>query len=119
MNNVHPFNQINFTKTNAWVIEASAGTGKTWTIERLYIKALLQNIEYSQYKNLSIQNILVVTFTKDATRELKTRIRLQIKNTINTIINIIININNNKPITVYHDIYHEFLVKRYIESKCN
>ena len=119
MNNVHPFNQINFTKTNAWVIEASAGTGKTWTIERLYIKALLQNIEYSQYKNLSIQNILVVTFTKDATRELKTRIRLQIKNTINTIINIIININNNKPITVYHDIYHEFLVKRYIESKCD
>lgn len=50
------------------VIEASAGTGKTWTITGLYLRLLLE-------KNIDIANILVVTFTRAATAELRDRIR--------------------------------------------
>jgi len=49
-------------------IEASAGTGKTYTLEGLYIRLLLE-------KKLSPHQILVVTFTRAATAELKDRIR--------------------------------------------
>ena len=50
-----------------WFLEASAGTGKTFTIEHLVIRLLLEG-------NFSLDEILVVTFTRAATRELKTRI---------------------------------------------
>ena len=49
-------------------IEASAGTGKTWTITGLYIRLLLE-------ESLEVSQILVVTYTKAATAELRTRIR--------------------------------------------
>ena len=49
-------------------LEASAGTGKTFTIEHLVVRLLLE----TQY---TLDQILVVTFTKAATRELKVRIR--------------------------------------------
>jgi len=49
-------------------IEASAGTGKTWNICALYVRLLLE-------KQLSAEQILVVTFTKAATAELHERIR--------------------------------------------
>lgn len=54
------------------LIEASAGTGKTYTIENLFVKFLKHN-------DLSIENILVVTFTEKATSELKLRIRENIE----------------------------------------
>ena len=50
------------------LIEASAGTGKTYTIAGLFLRLLLE-------KNLTVDQILVVTFTKAATEELKGRIR--------------------------------------------
>lgn len=79
----HPLLQLNFDQHNqAYVIEASAGTGKTWTIERLFIKALLER------SDLSLNNILVVTFTNAATAELKDRILLQIKATLDTLLKI-------------------------------
>jgi len=49
-------------------IEASAGTGKTWNICALYVRLLLE-------KRLTVEQILVVTFTKAATAELHERIR--------------------------------------------
>lgn len=88
MNTSHPLQQISFKEPNqAWVIEASAGTGKTWTIERLYIKALLEGSQpQSANLPLTVENILVVTFTNDATNELKERIGDQIELTINLLI---------------------------------
>ncbi|MGR3219868.1 MAG: UvrD-helicase domain-containing protein, partial [Candidatus Anammoxibacter sp.] len=50
------------------LIEASAGTGKTYTIENLVVRMLLE-------KDVNIENILLVTFTEKATSELKKRIR--------------------------------------------
>jgi len=49
------------------LIEASAGTGKTYNITRIYLRLLLE-------KRLSVEQILVMTFTKDATEELRGRI---------------------------------------------
>ena len=50
------------------VIEASAGTGKTYTIEHLVVDRLLRT-------NARLEQILVVTFTDKATNELRKRIR--------------------------------------------
>ena len=50
------------------LIEASAGTGKTYTIAGLFLRLILE-------KNLSVREILVVTYTVAATEELRHRIR--------------------------------------------
>ncbi|WP_101775125.1 exodeoxyribonuclease V subunit beta [Pasteurella oralis] len=66
-----PLNQV-------CLIEASAGTGKTYTIGSLYLRLLLQAGEDCFSRPLSVQEILVVTFTEAATEELKGRIRERI-----------------------------------------
>lgn len=55
------------------LIEASAGTGKTHTITGLYNRLLLAHS--SPFDRLSCEQILVVTFTRAATEELRGRIR--------------------------------------------
>ncbi|GAA0351087.1 exodeoxyribonuclease V subunit beta [Morganella psychrotolerans] len=57
------------------LIEASAGTGKTYTIARLYLRLLLGLGEGAFSRPLSAEEILVVTFTEAATNELRGRIR--------------------------------------------
>jgi ATP-dependent exoDNAse (exonuclease V) beta subunit (contains helicase and exonuclease domains) len=57
------------------LIEASAGTGKTFTIAGLFLRLILE-------KNLLVNEILVVTFTKAATAELNDRIRNLLKEAI-------------------------------------
>ncbi|MCC7020423.1 MAG: UvrD-helicase domain-containing protein [Ardenticatenales bacterium] len=53
------------------LIEASAGTGKTYTIATLVLRLVLE-------AGLTIDRILVVTFTRAATAELRDRIRRRI-----------------------------------------
>ncbi|MFZ7202964.1 exodeoxyribonuclease V subunit beta [Avibacterium avium] len=60
------------------LIEASAGTGKTYTMASLYIRLLLQAGESCFSQPLSVDKILVVTFTEMATQELRERIRARI-----------------------------------------
>lgn len=50
------------------VLEASAGTGKTFSIEHTIVRLLLEG------QPLSLDQILVVTFTRAATRDLRARI---------------------------------------------
>lgn len=58
------------------LIEASAGTGKTYTITALYLRLLLGfTQEGKRTTPLSIEQILVVTFTEAATAEIKDRVR--------------------------------------------
>ncbi|WP_343190220.1 UvrD-helicase domain-containing protein [Buchnera aphidicola (Mollitrichosiphum nigrofasciatum)] len=69
-------------------IEASAGTGKTFTIIMLYLRFLLGiNLKKKYNKPFSIKQILIVTFTKTACLELKKRIRENISELKKTIIN--------------------------------
>jgi exodeoxyribonuclease V beta subunit len=55
------------------VIEASAGTGKTYTIEHMVIDLLL-----CKQAKVSLSDILVLTFTERAASELRRRIRSKI-----------------------------------------
>jgi exodeoxyribonuclease V beta subunit len=50
------------------LLEASAGTGKTYSIADLYVRLVVE-------RGLEVRTILVVTFTKAATAELRDRIR--------------------------------------------
>ena len=50
------------------LLEASAGTGKTYQITNLVLRLLVDN-------NVTLPRILIVTFTKAATAELKDRVR--------------------------------------------
>ena len=59
-------------KTGVNLIEASAGTGKTYSIAMLVLRFVVE-------KKLKIEQILVVTFTNAATQELKTRIRRRLQ----------------------------------------
>ncbi len=65
--------------TGMRLIEASAGTGKTYTITGLYLRLLLGHGGENAYPTpLSVDQILVVTFTEAATAELRDRIRNRI-----------------------------------------
>ena len=65
------------------LIEASAGTGKTWTIAALYLRLVLGHSKAATDTDagsafgrpLAPSEILVMTFTRAATRELSDRIR--------------------------------------------
>ena len=63
-----PFDAKTVELQQANLIEASAGTGKTYSIAILCLRLLLE-------KNMAISQILMVTFTKAAVAELETRIR--------------------------------------------
>ncbi|UUE58582.1 exodeoxyribonuclease V subunit beta [Pectobacterium aroidearum] len=61
------------------LIEASAGTGKTYTLAALYLRLLLGLGKQAAYpRPLLVEEILVVTFTEAATEELRERIRARI-----------------------------------------
>ncbi|MFH2091260.1 MAG: exodeoxyribonuclease V subunit beta [Pseudomonadota bacterium] len=62
------------------LIEASAGTGKTYTITTLFCRLIA--------KGYSVESILVVTFTEAAAAELKIRIRQRLVRTL-------LQLNNN------------------------
>ena len=59
------------------VIEASAGTGKTWTLAALYVRLVLGHVPGSTEVSSGLYppQILVMTFTEAATAELRGRIR--------------------------------------------
>ncbi|HBW9935738.1 TPA: exodeoxyribonuclease V subunit beta [Klebsiella pneumoniae] len=61
------------------LIEASAGTGKTFTIAAMYLRLLLGLGGEAAYpRAISVEELLVVTFTEAATEELRGRIRSNI-----------------------------------------
>ena len=61
------------------LVEASAGTGKTYNITSLYIRAIVE-------EDLQPSSILVLTYTEAATAELKSRIRIRIKECVDCLI---------------------------------
>ena len=82
----NPLNTLRFPLHGERLIEASAGTGKTYTIAGLYLRLLLghgplieEGADAGQLsaheRPLSVTEILVVTFTEAATAELRGRIR--------------------------------------------
>lgn len=62
------FKVVTASLTTPTLLEASAGTGKTFSIKHLVLRLIVE-------EGMLIKNILVVTFTRAATAELKSRIR--------------------------------------------
>jgi exodeoxyribonuclease V beta subunit len=67
-----PFDPIHSPLSGTCLIEAGAGTGKTYTITTLVLRLILQ-------KALLPEQILIVTFTTAATAELRDRVRGRLK----------------------------------------
>jgi exodeoxyribonuclease V beta subunit len=63
-----PFDLHSFPLGGVRLIEASAGTGKTFSLAGLYLRLLVE-------MRLDVRDILVMTFTRAATQELRERIR--------------------------------------------
>lgn len=74
-------NPLRLPLTGRQVIEASAGTGKTWTLSALYLRLVLglreplDSTNHTLGEPLMPPQILVMTFTEAATAELRERIR--------------------------------------------
>jgi exodeoxyribonuclease V beta subunit len=67
---------LTFPLHGSRLIEASAGTGKTWTIAALYLRLVLGHGGAEAFaRPLLPSEILVMTFTRAATRELSNRVR--------------------------------------------
>ena len=77
MNEIAPLDPLQLPLHGIRLIEASAGTGKTWTLAALYLRLVLGH--GGQPAQLPAQ-ILVVTFTRAATAELRERIRERLAN---------------------------------------
>src|ERR1700722_8930294 len=58
-------------------LEASAGTGKTFAIEHLAVRLIAES-------GFKIEEILIVTFTRAATRDLKKRIRRNLERALSS-----------------------------------
>ena len=68
---VMDWRDLTLTPGGRTVIEASAGTGKTWTIAALYLRLLLE-------RALTPRQIVVATFTDAAASELRERLRARL-----------------------------------------
>ena len=69
---MQPLDPYRMPLSGTRLLEASAGTGKTYTLTLLYLRLIVE-------QGLSVDEILVVTFTRAATDELRTRIRSRLK----------------------------------------
>ena len=79
LNAVQALQPLQFPLWGSRLIEASAGTGKTYTIAALYLRLVLQHGGGQAFaRPLMPPDILVVTFTDAATQELRDRIRLRL-----------------------------------------
>ena len=72
---MQPLDPLGVPLEGVRLLEASAGTGKTWTIAALYLRLLLE-------RGLEVPEILVVTFTQAATEELRERIRGRVRDAL-------------------------------------
>ncbi|RLB13056.1 MAG: exodeoxyribonuclease V subunit beta [Deltaproteobacteria bacterium] len=69
---------IKIPLTGTHIIEASAGTGKTYAISNILLRLILE-------EGLPVENILIVSFTEAATNELRHRIRQRLQEALNAL----------------------------------
>jgi len=66
-----PFDPASMPLTGVRLVEASAGTGKTFSLAGLYLRLIVE-------QQLDVRDILVMTFTRAATQELRARLRTRL-----------------------------------------
>lgn len=69
---MHPFDTLHPPRSGRHLIEASAGTGKTYTLMSLAVRAIALD-------GLAVQALMLTTFTRASTRELRARLRARLK----------------------------------------
>ncbi|MEW6665762.1 MAG: exodeoxyribonuclease V subunit beta [Thermodesulfobacteriota bacterium] len=72
MTDFQDFDLLNTPLEGTNLIEASAGTGKSFSIAGLFLRLVVE-------KHVTVREILVVTFTQAATEELRDRIRRRLR----------------------------------------
>lgn len=77
---MQPLNVPGMALDGMRLIEASAGTGKTHAIANLYLRVLLTHRHDGA--PLGVRQLLVVTFTRAATEELRDRIRARLQDAV-------------------------------------
>ena len=75
---MQPLDPLQLPLRGCLLLEASAGTGKTYTLALLVLRLLLE-------QGLAVDQILVVTFTRAATGELRDRIRRRIREALDVL----------------------------------
>jgi exodeoxyribonuclease V beta subunit len=93
---MEPFDALQTPLDRLSLIEAGAGTGKTYTITSLYLRLILE-------AQRSVDQILVVTYTKAATAELRDRIRHRLSKAREAFLN---------GQDQHQDKFHDILLKR-------
>lgn len=78
MSGMAPFEPLEIELAGKNLIQASAGTGKTYAITTLFVRLLLE-------RNLAPGEILVVTFTEAATAELRDRVRQRVSDALQAV----------------------------------
>lgn len=82
-----------------FLLEASAGTGKTFSIQNIVVRLLIESRKNES--PMTIDQILVVTFTRAAARDLKKRIRTNIEQALAFLEDAIIEKSDLKEIPDY------------------
>lgn len=77
MENFKDFDLLATPLEGTSLIEASAGTGKSFSIAGLFLRLVVE-------KHIPVHEILVVTFTQAATEELRERIRKRLRDALST-----------------------------------
>ncbi|MGN1364554.1 MAG: UvrD-helicase domain-containing protein, partial [Victivallis vadensis] len=75
MTPVQELDSLNCPLRGLFLIEAAAGTGKTYNIQNLVVRAVLE-------RDIPIEKLLVVTYTRAAAAELAGRIRQVLSGTL-------------------------------------
>ncbi|BAC24412.1 recB [Wigglesworthia glossinidia endosymbiont of Glossina brevipalpis] len=139
MKKYRKLNPISFPIKGTCLIEASAGTGKTYSIIIFYLRLLLGLNIKSFPHGLSVKEILLVTYTEFAKNQLKERIRKgiihlksacinkdethplfkEIKNVKKSLIKLIYAEHNIDEASIFtiHGFCHKMLSANLIESK--
>ena len=98
------FNPVTVELANSNLIEASAGTGKTFSIALLVIRLVIE-------KNMPIASILMVTFTNAAVAELEVRVRAFVRKTLQLAKSGNYELNPEDPLSniIYNAIHHQHI----------
>lgn len=75
---IGPLDVLSLPVSGTQFIEAGAGTGKTHTISNLFVRLVVET-------GRSVENILVLTFTRAATAELRERIQSRLRQLANAL----------------------------------
>ena len=75
---MQPLDPLTIPLSGRRLLEASAGIGKTYTLALLFLRLVLE-------RQLSVDRILVVTFTRAATGELRDRIRARVREALDAL----------------------------------